>query len=118
MISKYYQCKIFVLWIKKLTKVNLLIAGAGGLIGSACVKIAKKNSNYNLFIPSRKELNYLNFNDFFNYCSTKNIEYIIFAVGKVGGIFDNQDNQINYMLYNTELNTNLLKVAVKSNVKK
>ena len=103
---------------KKINKSKFINSWRGWINRICMCKNCKKNSNYNLFIPSKKELNYLNFNDFFNYCSTKNIEYIIFAVGKVGGIFDNQDNQINYMLYNTELNTNLLKVAVKSNVKK
>lgn len=101
-----------------LKKENLLIAGSRGLIGSACLKIAKKKSKYNLFLPSSKELNYLNLNDFMNYCLTKNIDYIIFAVGKVGGIFDNQNNQIDYMLYNIELTNNLLKVALKCNFKK
>ena len=57
-------------------------------------------------------------NDFINYCKHNSIDQIIYAVGKVGGILDNSQNQSNYLLYNTELALNLFKVAKETNLKK
>ena len=63
--------------------LNLLIAGSAGLIGSACLRLIKKDL-YNVFSPDKKTLNYLDFDKFYNYCKSNEIDYIIFAVGKVG----------------------------------
>ena len=99
-------------------RINLLIAGSAGLIGSACLRYIKKKSIFKVFSPDKKELDYLDFHKFYNYCKSNDIDYIIYAVGKVGGILDNSLNQSNYLLYNTELALNLFKVVKKTNVKK
>ncbi len=99
-------------------KTNLLIAGANGLIGSACHRLSKEKKQYNVFYPDKSKLNYLNLNDFINYCKHNSIDQIIYAVGKVGGILDNSQNQSNYLLYNTELALNLFKVVKETNLKK
>ena len=98
-------------------KVNLLIAGSDGLIGSACLRLSK-TKKYKVFSPSKRELNYLNLDDFINYCKSNLIDNIIYAVGKVGGILDNSLNQSNYLLYNTELALNLFKVVKETKLKK
>ncbi len=97
---------------------NLLIAGSTGLIGSACLRLAFRKKDHNLFYPTKKELNYLNLENFINYCKVNDIDNIIYAVGKVGGILDNSNNQSNYLLYNAELALNLFKVAKSTNLKK
>lgn len=99
-------------------KINLLIAGSNGLIGSACVRLSKEKKNYKIFSPTKNELDFLNLSDFVNYCKFNEIECIIYAVGKVGGILDNSLNQGNYLLYNTELALNLFKVVKQTNLKK
>ena len=99
-------------------KKNLLIAGAEGLIGSACLKVGKNSNLYNFFYPSKKELNYLNYKEFLNFCLNNKIDILIFAVGKVGGLFDNKENQIDYLLYNLELTNTLLKIARNAELEK
>ena len=95
---------------------NVLIAGSKGLIGSACFKKMQDYGYNNLFYPSKEELNYLEYEAFLNFSIKHKINTIIYAVGKVGGILDNNSNQSNYLLYNSELALNLFKVVQNSDV--
>ncbi len=96
---------------------NILIAGASGLIGSAVLRHFKLNRYKNLFHPTKNELNYLNKDQFFEYCVKNKIKHLIFAAGKVGGILDNKNNQTSYLFDNTELALNALKVSIEADLK-
>lgn len=97
---------------------NLLVAGASGLIGSAIVRHLEINKYKNIFCPSRQELDLLNKEQFLQFCINKNIKHMIFAAGKVGGILDNKNNQISYLLKNTKLGLNALEVSIESKLEK
>jgi len=97
---------------------NLLVAGGTGLIGSSILRCLSSNKIENVFSPTRQELNLLKYNDFLNYCIQNNIKHMIFAAGKVGGILDNKNNQVNYFLNNTELGLNALKISIEAKLDK
>jgi len=97
---------------------KILIAGGTGLIGSACVRQLRAQGFNNILFPLKKEVDYLNYNVFFDYCITNKVKHMIFAAGKVGGIIDNEKNQIDYLLTNTMLGVNALKVSLNAELKK
>lgn len=115
--------KLFLIVIKVMSrynflKGNILIAGANGLIGSAILRYLISHNYKNLFYPNKKELDYLNLENFLNYCVSKKINHMFFAAGKVGGILDNKNNQSKYLLDNTQLGLNALKVSKEVNLEK
>lgn len=97
---------------------TILVAGGTGLIGSACIRYLKKIDYANLLFPTRQEVDYLNYNDFLDYCLDNNVNSMVFAAGKVGGILDNKSNQIDYLLTNTLLGINALRVSLNANLQK
>ena len=57
---------------------NILITGATGLLGQELVKILKdKFTNINLYCPTSKQLNILNFNQLQNYFDNNKIDLVI-----------------------------------------
>ena len=101
-----------------ITEESILIVGGRGLIGSACVSKLNLLGYKNILAPSKSELNCLNFESFSNFCKNNKVRNMIFAAGKVGGILDNNNNQINYMLENSFLALNAIKVSLDCNLNK
>lgn len=101
-----------------LLKGNLLIAGSKGLIGSAIIRYLENYKCKKFFCPTRQELDLLNKEDFLKYCFFNDIRHMIFAAGKVGGILDNKNNQVNYLFNNTQLALNALQVSIEANLEK
>ena len=80
--------------MKKLISLDdhIFIAGGSGMVGSS-LKKTLKNAGYGdkskggaLLAPSRKELNFLNFDEVLNWYETFKPNVVIIAAGKVGGI--------------------------------
>ena len=96
--------------------VRLMIAGATGLIGSACVRHFSALDNFELFTPTRKELELTDRVAIFEYVITNKISSIIFAAGKVGGIVENNDHPATLLDENIVVGLNGLWAANKANI--
>jgi GDP-L-fucose synthase len=83
---------------------RVLVIGGGGLVGSYLSDKYLK--------PSSTELNLLSYASIFIYLATHDIDTIINLAAKVGGLYDNKDNNLEYQLKNTEMTLNLIK-AIK-----
>lgn len=95
--------------------MKILLTGSSGLVGSA---IKEKIKSKDLLAPSSNQVNLNNKNQIFNYLQKNKPDLIIHCAGKVGGILKNINNQDNFLIENTEINLNLISVALKCKIKK
>ena len=97
---------------------SVLVAGKGGLIGSACFRALEQEGIKNVYAPSRSELDYQDLNAFISFLKKNKISKLIFAVGKVGGIVDNMKLPADYITENIVLHFNAIRAAQAANVEK
>ncbi len=101
--------------IKKLNKngKRILITGSSGMLGKSLVK----KSLYKTFTPNRKKLNLINFNKIKRYIKKNKINFVIHCASKVGGIQDNMNNQLKYLVENLNINKNIIMASYECGVK-
>ena len=88
----------------------IYVAGHNGLVGSAVLKLLKKDGFKNLITIDRKKLE--------KFFKNKKIDYLIMAAAKAGGIIANNSNQKDFYLENIEIQNSLLKLALKKKIKR
>ena len=99
-------------------KNKILIAGSNGMVGSAIVRALKDQGYKNLFTPSRKELDYTNKDQVFNYFKKKKLDIVIIASAKVGGILANTTYPVDFLETNLLIQNNLISNSHKFKIDK
>ena len=89
---------------------NILLLGSSGFVGCRVKNIFEKK-NIDIFSPKKIELNLANYSQIKRYLIKNKISHIINCAGKVGGILDNSQNQLEYYKVNNEINYNLVTAA-------
>ena len=97
---------------------NIFIAGHKGLVGNAIYYLLKKEGFKNLIIVDRKKIDLRNSIQVDNFFKNKNIDYMIMAAARAGGIIANSSNQKDFFLENIEIQNSLLKLALKKKIKR
>jgi GDP-L-fucose synthase len=97
---------------------NIFIAGHKGLVGNAVYKLLKKNGFKNLITIDRKKIDLRNSVLVDNFFKNKNIDYMVMAAARAGGIIANSSNQKDFFLENIEIQNSLLKLALKKKIKR
>ena len=92
---------------------RILITGSSGMLGKSLVKTLK----YKTFHPNRKTLNLLNFSKIKQYIKMNKINFVIHCAAKVGGIQDNVNNQLEYLVENVTINKNVIMASYECNIK-
>jgi GDP-L-fucose synthase len=87
---------------------NINLTGHKGLVGTQ-IKYILNTIDYCGIIDD--------YNDYYNFLKNNQIDTIIHAAAKVGGILDNQFNKIDYYLENSKLNNIVFEAAYKNNIK-
>ena len=103
---------------------KIFIAGANGMVGSAIERKLIK-SGYGdemrggkILTPSREELNLLDYNKLKKWFVLNKPEVVIIAAAKVGGIFANANNPLDFLLQNLKIQTNIIELSFESHVKR
>lgn len=96
---------------------KLYIAGHQGMLGSAIYRIVNKK-NIRILSATKKQLNLENFNQVEKWFKKNRPDYVIIAAAKAGGILDNSKYPVDYMLVNIKIQTNIISLSHKYNVKK
>jgi len=102
---------------KLLKNENILLLGSTGLAGYAIKNELKKNK-FSFLSPSRAEINLFKIEEIINYLKEKEITMIINAAAKVGGIYANIKNPIDFYYENSVIQDNVIYASVKNNIKK
>jgi len=92
---------------------RILITGSRGMLGKDLVR--KLNSK--IFTPNKKKLNLFNFTDTKKYIKKNKINFVIHCAAKVGGIQDNVNHQLEYLVENLNLNKNIIMASYENGVK-
>lgn len=99
-------------------KKKLFIAGHNGMLGKAICNIAKKKKNLKILLADRNQLDLEDFNAVENWFKKNKPHYVIIAAAKAGGVLDNLKFPVDYMLVNIKIQTNIISLSHKYNIKK
>jgi GDP-L-fucose synthase len=102
--------------MRKNTKIY--IAGHRGMVGSAIWRLLEQKGYDNLIGRSSKELDLKNQNKVQDFFKTQNIEVVIDAAAKVGGILANNDYPYQFLMENMQIQNNLIDASLKHGVEK
>lgn len=97
--------------------MKILITGASGMVGKNLVE-GLKSTEHQVFAPSSREMNLLNFDQTVLFLKEAKPEMVINCAGKVGGIQANIANPVSFLVDNTDMNRNLIMAAKKCEIKK
>jgi len=97
---------------------NIFIAGASGLIGQACEKILRERDYNNILTPSRNDLNLISPTEVKSFFNANNIDVVILAAGKVGGILENKNYPLDFLTTNLSIQLNVATSAIENDCKK
>jgi GDP-L-fucose synthase len=87
---------------------KIFLAGHNGLVGSAILRLLKKNKYKKVITVSRKELDLLDQKKTFKFLKEKKIDAIIVAAAKVGGIKANIKYKAEFIYNNLQIQNNLI----------
>ncbi len=97
--------------------MNILLLGSNGMVGRN-IQEHPEFKEYNFFCPVRKSLDIFNKNHLIKFIKSSNINFIINAAGKVGGIRYNIENPFNFLHENLMIGMNLVTATKECNVAK
>jgi GDP-L-fucose synthase len=99
-------------------KANIYIAGHRGMVGSAVWRALEKGGYINLIGKTSKELDLRNQSEVFAFFENENIDVVIDAAARVGGILANNDFPYQFLMENMQIQNNLIDGALKSGIEK
>ena len=94
--------------------MKVLVTGGNGFVGSHVVDRLKKE-NYEVFSPTRSDMNVMHMGDLATYCLDNKIELIVHLAATCGGIGINKDNPGRFLYENIRMGINVLEVARRLN---
>lgn len=95
--------------------MRLLIAGAGGFLGSH-ILAEFSSSNINILSPTSKQLNILNFDCLYDYLYKYRPDTILHCAAKCGGILSNHNSPADFLRDNTQMGLNIYEAARMNNI--
>ena len=102
--------------MKKTDKI--LIAGSNGMVGSAIVRSLKSAGYDNLVYGSREWVDFTKSYETKRFFINTVPDYIFLTAARCGGIFDNINYPVNYLLDNLKIQNNIIESAYEFDVKK
>ena len=97
---------------------NIFIAGHKGLVGNAVYNLLKRKGFKNIITIDKNKIDLRNSILVDNFFKNKNIDYMVMAAARAGGIIANSSNQKDFFLDNIEIQNSLLKLALKKRIKR
>lgn len=96
-----------------MNKLNVLVVGSTGLVGSSLTRVLSKSSKVSKLTPSsRKDTDLFDFNKTKKLIDQTKPDVLIIAAAKVGGIVANNTLRTEFLLENLKINTNLLEASI------
>jgi GDP-L-fucose synthase len=97
---------------------RILVAGARGLVGSALSRRLQAEGHTTLFCPARHELDYMDPGAVDRWFAANRPEYVFMAAARVGGIFANLNEPVEFLRDNLLVQLNTFDAAHRHHVRK
>ncbi|NDC37746.1 MAG: GDP-L-fucose synthase [Proteobacteria bacterium] len=97
---------------------KIFVAGHRGLVGSAVVRMLRRRGYTNLILKTRAELDLLDQAAVHQFFKKEQIEYVIDAAARVGGILYNKQFQTEFLYENIMIAANVIHAAAEYGVQK
>ncbi len=96
----------------------IFVAGHRGLAGQTIVELLKRQGYRNLVLRTHQELDLLDQRSVFDFFRTQKIDHVILAAARVGGIYANSIQQVDFLYENITIEMNVIRAAADNGVKK
>ena len=93
---------------------KIYIAGHQGMVGSAILRILKRNNYKNILTKTRKDLDLTNQRKVQNFFQKNKINFVFLCAAKVGGIYANNQYPADFITENLMIQTNVISAAYKT----
>ena len=100
------------------TLQKIFIAGHKGMVGSAVVRSLQKSGYQDLVVKNRHELDLTNQAETREFIKDEEIDVVIDAAAKVGGILANNTYPYDFIMQNMLIQNNLIQAAVENKIQK
>jgi GDP-L-fucose synthase len=97
---------------------SIFLAGHKGLVGSAVLDKLRKQGFKKIIVIDKKKVDLRDYKKLSKYFKNKNIDYMIMAAARAGGILANSKFQKDFFFENIEIQNNLLKLALQKKIKR
>jgi GDP-L-fucose synthase len=97
-------------------KTRVYVAGHMGMVGSALVRKLEQQTNVELILRTRDELDLLNQQSVSSFFQDNSIDQVYLAAAKVGGIFANYTYPADFIYENLMIQCNVIQGAHKANI--
>lgn len=97
---------------------KIYVAGHKGLVGSHIVEALIHRGHTRIIYRTRLELDLANQQQVQDFFEAEQPEYVFLAAAKVGGIYANSQNPVEFMMDNLQIECNVIKAAYQYGVKK
>lgn len=100
--------------------MKILVTGGHGMLGKSIQKLVKNNltNNHEYFFISRKECDFRDANSVHDLFNQLQPEVVIHLASCVGGVYQNMNNNYNYLTDNVRIHLNVVDCCDKYNVKR
>jgi GDP-L-fucose synthase len=98
--------------------MKVYIAGSTGLVGRALVRRFSTENNFEILTSSSKNLDLRNKNDVLDFFAKHKPDVVIDAAAKVGGIYANSNQPVEFLIENLTIQNNLMIASSQYNCKK
>lgn len=97
---------------------KIYIAGHRGLVGSAIDRMLTKKGYSNIIRKTHSELDLRNREDVFKFFEKEKPEWVFLSAAKVGGIYANNTYPVDFLLYNLQIQSNIIEASYTYGVEK
>ncbi|MAJ23870.1 MAG: GDP-fucose synthetase [Candidatus Pelagibacter sp.] len=99
-------------------KTRIFVAGHKGMVGSAIVRQLSKESDINLLLASKSELDLRDYSAVEEFMQQHKPDQVYFAAARVGGIHANNTYPADFIIDNLVIQTNVIQAAYNAGVHK
>ena len=97
---------------------KIYIAGHKGLVGSAIDRMLTKKGYYTIIRKTHSELDLRDREKVFEFFEREKPEWVFLSAAKVGGIYANNTYPVDFLLYNLQIQNNIIEASYTYNVEK
>jgi GDP-L-fucose synthase len=96
----------------------IFVAGHRGLVGSAILRLLRKDGFQRLVTRTRSELDLTNRTAVDQFFAAEKPSVVVLSAARVGGIKANSDEPVEFLLQNLEIQNNVIRAAFENQVRK